>query len=91
MTRQDILNSYDVRDGRIVSPGKFEGEPIFSPYFWDIGLSGFADDDDGKVYTFRIAKDDPAHSEFPELRKWLGKRRTVRIYETETGFVNCDH
>lgn len=89
MTRQDILNSYNVSNGRIVSPGKFEGEPIFAPYFWDIALSGFADSDNGTVYGFRINKDDSAHKEFPELKPWLGRSRSLKLFEDSQGFVYC--
>jgi len=90
MTRQEILAIYRVDDtGRIISPGKFEGEPIFAPYFWNIGLQGFADSDNGKAYGFRINKDDEAHKEFPELKKWLGRKRSLRLFESDTGFVYC--
>jgi hypothetical protein len=39
MTREHILTLYKVRksDGLISSPGAFEGEPIYVPYFWDVG------------------------------------------------------
>ena len=90
MTRQEILKAYDVDDnGRIISPGKFEGEPIFAPYFWDCGLSGFADSDNGSAYGFRINADDPAHKEFPELKKWLGRKRSLKVFEDSQGFVYC--
>jgi len=90
MTRQEILAQYRVDEiGRIISPGKFEREPIFAPYFWDIALNGFADSDNGKVFSFRINKDDPAHKEFPELKRWLGRKRSLRLLITETGFVYC--
>ena len=88
MTRQQILDNYDVRDGRIVSPGKFEGEPIFAPHFWECGLDGFADSDNGTVYTFRILRDAPEHQEFPELKTWLGRKRTIRMREDRQGFVH---
>ena len=41
-------------DGRITQPGKFEGEPVFAPYYWGIAMEGFADSDDGRVYTFKF-------------------------------------
>lgn len=34
---------YRARDGRIVSPGKFEGCPDWAPHFWDQILRGFGD------------------------------------------------
>ena len=89
MKRQDILDNYEVQNGRIVSPGKFEGEPVFGPALWELGLEGFADYDDGRVYGFRFTKDDPVHAEFPELRQWLGRKRSVRLVENECGFVRA--
>jgi hypothetical protein len=79
-------------DGRrITQPGKFEGEPVFAPHYWDIALSGFADADDGKVFTFRFTlsgKD--ANTEFAaELKQWLGRKRVLRMREDDQGFVHC--
>ena len=89
MKRDDILKAYSVSNGRITSPGKFEGEPIFAPYFWDLGLGGCADSDDGQVFGFKITKDDEAHKEFPELKPWLGKSRSLKLFENDQGFVYC--
>ena len=82
MTRAEVLASYDVRNGRIVSPGKFEGEAIYVPHFWNVFLDGFADRDNGRVLGFDITAEDRA--EFPELGR---RRRTVRLVESDTGFV----
>ena len=82
MTRRDIESSYTVdANGIIRSPGKFEGEPVYVPYFWDAYLEGFADEDDGEVLTFRVTAEDRA--EFPELDGVT----TVRLWETDQGFV----
>ncbi len=62
-------------------PGKFEGEPRYVPYFWDIFLNGDADRDDGIVLTFYVSKEDK--EKFPELRR----RKTVKLIETTVGFV----
>ena len=84
---------------RITQPGKFEGEPVFTPYFWNLGLEGFADRDDGHCYHFRFSftrKDSPTHAEdlkilekFPTLKKWLGRKRSLKIVEDSSGFVRC--
>lgn len=66
--------------GRILDPGKFEGEMIYVPYFWEAYLNGFADRDDGRIIGFNITPKD--RELFPELSK-----RTVRLRETDTGFV----
>lgn len=89
MKRNQILAAYTVQGDRIVSPGKFEGEPVFAPVLWDLALQGFADGDDGSTYRFSIPRNDPLRAEFPELNKWLGRRRTVRLAEDSVGFVRC--
>lgn len=89
MTRDEILHHYTVASGRIASPGKFEGEPVFAPALWDIGLNGFADGGDGNTYRFTIPHDDPLRAEWPELDGWLGRRRTIRLREDGQGFVHC--
>ena len=91
MTREETFRNYKVENDRIISPGKFEGEPVFAPYFWDIGLEGFADSDDGKVYGFRLKlngqdKDNPFRA---ELKRWLGRKRSLKLVEDSQGFVHC--
>lgn len=70
------------RNGRIVDPGKFEGEMIYVPYYWALGLAGFADHDDGRVFRFNITQEDRVL--FPELPK---HRRVLRLSESDSGFV----
>lgn len=65
----------------VTRPGKFEGEAPYVPYFWEAFLNGFADRDDGKVLGFDVRAEDKAI--FPELKH----RRTVKLYETDQGFV----
>lgn len=77
---------------RILAPGKFEGAPVFAPYFWGIAMEGFADNDDGKVFTFRIPKCDKERTEgqFKDaLNKWLGGSFTLKMREDDNGFVHC--
>lgn len=83
MNRQEILANYTVdKRGIILSPGKFEGEMLYVPFFWNAFLEGFADRDNGKVIGFDITADDRAM--FPELSK---RKRTIRLIEREDGFV----
>jgi hypothetical protein len=89
MKRQQILDQYATRDGLIISPGKFEGEPIFVPALWELAIDGFSDGDDGKVYRFNIRDDDELRTKFPELSKWLGRKRIVRLREDSQGFVHA--
>jgi hypothetical protein len=74
---------------RITQPGKFEGEPIFAPHYWDIALQGFADSDDGNVFTFKFKAGDRDFVVWPELKQWLGRSRTLRMAEDSQGFVCC--
>jgi len=67
--------------GMITSPGKFEGQCRYVPYFWDVFLDGFADADDGKVLSFYVTAEDKKM--FPELRR----RKAVKLVETDQGFV----
>jgi hypothetical protein len=82
MTRSDILKQYNVDDrGVINSPGKFEGEPLYVPYFWDSFMNGMADSDHHGILGFDVTADDK--KEFPELKR----RRVVKLSEREGGFV----
>lgn len=82
MTRDDVLADYRVQDGYIVSPGKFEGEPVYAPYFWSLALEGGAveDDIDGGLRV-EVAPEDMR--EFPEL----ANVRAVCLWECDCGFV----
>ena len=81
MTRAQIEHDYDTRDGRITSPGKFEGEMLYVPYFWDAFMNGLADRDDGEILGFDVMLED--RQQFPELKG----RRTVRLHQRDDGFV----
>lgn len=67
--------------GLVTTPGKFEREMIYVPYFWQQGLEGMADSDDGKVYVFSIDAND--RKLFPEL----ARRQKLRLMEDDCGFV----
>lgn len=81
MTRQEIESQYRIVNGFIRNPGKFEGERIYVPYFWDAFLNGMADRDNGKVIGFDVTAEDKAM--FPELKR----RHTVKLYQRDDGFV----
>lgn len=85
MTRQELEKTYAVdTHGLICDPGKFEGEALYVPYFWDVYLNGFADDDDGKTLTFNVDDDD--RKQFPEL----SNVHHIELWEDDNGFVYCD-
>ena len=84
MTRTEILRQYDVDSAGVIrSPGKFEGEYLYAPYFWDLFLEGCTDEDDGDVLRFNVTEKD--RMEFPELVAV----QVVTLTECEQGFVYC--
>jgi hypothetical protein len=68
MTRDELLRQYEVnKKGVIVTPGKFAGQILYVPYFWDKYLNGSADDATAGFITFFITEEE--RKEFPELRE----------------------
>ena len=82
--RNKIYDDYEIENGVIRSPGKFEGEALYVPFFWNSYLEGMADDDDGEWLTFEITDDDA--TKFPELRGV----KTLRLRESDSGFVYAE-
>lgn len=68
--------------GRITRPGKFEGEQIYVPHFWDVTLDGCCDQRRDGAWIVEITDED--RRLFPELGK---KRRRVALFEDSQGFV----
>lgn len=84
-TRDELLEQYELNEaGLIRSPGKFEGEPIYVPYFWDKGLEGCADYDSGPVFGFEVDTSDLEL--FPELEGIT----VIALEESDSGFVCCN-
>lgn len=82
MRRSEILETFLITNECIVTPGKFEREALYVPYFWDKGLDGWADAEaDNGDFIFIVMPED--FSEFPELRS----KKAVRLHEDEQGFV----
>lgn len=86
-TAIDYQNEYDVdSNGTIETPGKFEGEHISVPYFWDAVLNGDcveSFDGDTLLSFLTIGEDDL--EQFPDLKDRYG----LCLYESEQGFVNA--
>jgi hypothetical protein len=82
MTREEIEQEYKVIAGIITSPGKFEGESVYAPHYWNLGLEGGADEDDGESYVFHLDSSDVLV--WPEL----SSVRTLRLIEDDNGFVH---
>jgi len=66
----------------VKGPGKFEGQAIYVPYFWEAYLNGRADRDNGYILGFDVTAEDKTI--FPELKR----RRTIRLVEDSQGFVS---
>ena len=91
MTREEILSAYKVNEhGMITSPGKFEGEMIYAPYFYELWNEGDGEDiymdngeDGGEIIftSFKVSDEDRAT--FPELEGV----EEIRFHESDTGFV----
>lgn len=86
-TRAELEREYATKDGIIRNPGKFEGEPLWVPYFWVQGLDGCAnldvDGEDGSppIWAFQVTDED--RTQFPELAKVYA----VALEESDHGFV----
>jgi hypothetical protein len=89
MDRNAIFASYEIDAGLIIqSPGKFEAESAWAPYFWETTLDGTADElsypDGGTLYVVSI--DDADRAAWPEI----GQDHVAAILEdSDSGFVSC--
>lgn len=84
-----LLKDYETdKNGIITSPGKFESEMRYVPYFWNMTMEGWTDDffDEGTwISHLKITKEDA--QEFEELKHDVGSH--CYMEETETGFIYC--
>lgn len=84
MKRADIERIYTIRtDGVIADCGKFEGEMLYVPYFWESALEGAYSQDVNQVFFFQL--DDTDRELFPEL----GDAVAIALEENDQGFVSC--
>ena len=88
--REQVLRDYSHNSsGIITQPGKFESEPIFAPYFWNLALEGFADEDTNDGFAWRLDASDFAL--WPELRtQGFSVGDELHLRESEQGFVYCN-
>lgn len=85
-----MRDEYSTERGLICDPGKFEGEPIYVPYLWEIVLDGGGepvDDPDRPDATMDliILSDDDKQC-YPELSEF----DTALLWADDNGFVYCD-
>ena len=87
-------------NGRITSPGKFEGEMVYMPYYYGQSLDGTAEINSGRVVIEVIPEDreslqEDINGELVYDRKLglmiamkrLKKRRSIRFLERDDGLV----
>ena len=84
----ELEKLYSTKNGIIFSPGKFEGEPIYVPYFWEILLNGCYSDDDEYdendiLISSIISIDEIDKRFFPELEGYS----KIVLWESDQGFV----
>jgi hypothetical protein len=80
----ELRGTYECDEqGRITSPGKFEGEMCYLPYFYDLAMCGEGefDDEDG---TFTVTIEPEDRELFPQLAADHGD---VTMIESDSGFV----
>ena len=88
--RDQILADYDVnKHGIIKSPGKFESEMLYVPYFWDGIMDGGGDEQvlDGETPVDFVMFSDEDLELFPEIGDAFG----IALWESDQGFVNSRH
>ena len=87
--RAAILAEYDVDShGMIQTPGRFESEMLYTPYFYDVVMNGCADTldwPDGGIVDL-VDVDDDDRRMFPELG---ADTVAVAIETSDQGFVSC--
>ncbi len=84
MTREEILRQYNINEhGVIQSPGKFEGEMLYMPHFWECHLNGESNTNQDGSFSVPIEKGE--REIFPELGS--KRRKVVNFDIDDNGFV----
>ena len=87
---RNIREEYDVKDGIIQNPGKFECEPEWVPYYWELALDGEGEDvseynDDGDVVGGFASRFTVDYEESEVFGLECGA--TVEVFQDSQGFV----
>ena len=80
-----VHEEYTVVDGVIRNPGKFEGECVWVPYYWDLALNGEGEDEldeNEEIATTKFVVDSEEAEAFG-----LECGATVELFEDPQGFV----
>ncbi len=66
MNRELVFTMFQVDEAGIIrTPGPFEGQNLYIPYFWYLHISGYREDVQDGIVTFQVRMEDRA--QFPEL------------------------
>jgi hypothetical protein len=87
VTRQEIEAAYKVENGIVKSLGKFQGQPTWVVYLWDLFLNGFGDGwaEDHNEVVHAIFEIDASDVEvWPELEGVY----KVDLWEDALGFMH---
>lgn len=85
MTRTEIELEYTIINDKIQNAGKFEFQPIYTPYFWDLYLDGSCDRTIDEFAFFELNDDDMLQFGV-ELRGYA----YVMLEVKTDGFVHCE-
>ena len=83
VTRHDIIQDYDVENDIIYSPGMFEGEFIWTPYWYELIMMGDGEPIDEGVELVEVTDED--RNEWPEID---GDTTHIAVAINEQGFVS---
>ena len=83
ITRHDIMQDYDVENDIIYTPGMFESEFIWSPYWYELTMMGDGEVIDEGVTLLEITDED--RDEWPELD---GDSTHIAVAVSDQGFVS---
>lgn len=89
MTRGEVEAAYTVRNGIVSSPGKFEGEPAWAPYYWALVMDGCADDEESGTEPGDDLLVSVFHPDSSDVETWpeLAGVTEIRLWEDDHGFV----
>ena len=89
-----IREEYDVLDGIIRNPGKFECEPEWVPYYWELAMNGEGEDiseytDDGETAGEIAGEIALRFTVDPDEADAFGLEcgATVEVFQDSQGFV----
>jgi hypothetical protein len=84
MTHADIASEYQINEhGTIVSPGKFEGEPVYAVALYDLVMDGASDESAGPADLITVDAD--LRAAFPSIPADVV---AFVVWTSDVGFFN---